>query len=61
MDDLNLMQSTSRLDGPERTFDPAVCGKIVSVPFEARQSIRQKLSESIREPEGAGRKTDEGN
>lgn len=61
MDDLNLKQSTSRLDGPDRTYGPAACGKIVSVPFEALQSIRQNLSESIREPEGAGRKTDEGN
>lgn len=61
MGDLNLKQSTSRLDGPDRIFDPVACCKIVSVPFEARQSIRQKLSESIRESEGAGRKTDEGN
>ena len=61
MDDLNLMQSTGRLDGPIRTLDPATCGKIASVFIEALQSIRQKLSEPISEPEGAARKPDEGN
>ncbi len=61
MDDLNLMQSTGRLDGSDCTLDPAACGKIVSVFFKALQSIRRKLAESISEPEGAGRKPDEGN
>lgn len=61
MDDLNLTQSTGRLDGPECTLDPAARGKIVSVFFKTLQSIRPKLSESNSEPEGAERKPDEGN